>query len=114
MSCYAPLWFKEDYKKYPRAYTKNGKPLEIASAFSENVFQADNRAFAKWLEHIAITDKEDGTVIMIQIENETGMLKDARDHSATADKAFNADVPAELLDYLHKNRKRLHPVMASK
>lgn len=45
MSCYAPIWFKEDYKKYPRAYTKVGKPLEIASSFSENVFQADSRAF---------------------------------------------------------------------
>lgn len=45
MSCYAPFWFKENYKKYPRAYTQKGKPLEIASAFSENVFQADNRAF---------------------------------------------------------------------
>lgn len=33
MSCYAPLWFKRDYKKYPRAYTKAGKPLEIASVF---------------------------------------------------------------------------------
>lgn len=47
MSCYAPLWFKENYKKYPRAYTQKGKPLEIASAFSENVFQADNRAFSQ-------------------------------------------------------------------
>ena len=46
MSCYAPIWFKEDYKKYPRAYTKAGKPLEIASSFSENVFQADSRAFS--------------------------------------------------------------------
>ncbi len=36
------LWFKQDYKKYPRAYTAEGKPLEIASAFSENVFNADN------------------------------------------------------------------------
>ena len=45
MSCYAPTWFKQDYKKYPRAYTKNGKPLEIASAFSENVYQADSKAF---------------------------------------------------------------------
>lgn len=33
MSCYAPLWFKQNYKKYPRAHTKSGKPLEIASAF---------------------------------------------------------------------------------
>ena len=31
MSCYAPLWFKQDFKKYPRAYTKEGKPLEMCS-----------------------------------------------------------------------------------
>ena len=76
---YAPIWFKEDYKKYPRAYTKAGKPLEIASSFSENVFQADSRAFSQWMKHIASVDKEEGTVIMIQIENEIGMLEDARD-----------------------------------
>ena len=46
MSCYAPMWFKEDVKRFPRAITRQGKPLEIASAFSENVFQADNRAFS--------------------------------------------------------------------
>ena len=67
MSCYAPLWFKENYKKYPRSYTENGKPLEIASAFSEEVFKADNRAFSQWMKHIASIDKEVGTVIMIQI-----------------------------------------------
>ena len=65
MSCYAPLWFKKDYKKYPRAYTKAGKPLEIASSFSENVFQADSKAFSEWMKHIASIDKE-GTVIMVQ------------------------------------------------
>lgn len=75
MSCYAPLWFKENHKKYPRAYTQTGKPLEIASAFSENVYQADNRAFSAWLQHIAAIDKEEGTVIMVQIENEIGMLE---------------------------------------
>ena len=102
MSCYAPLWFKENYKKYPRAYTQKGKPLEIASAFSENVFQADNRAFSGWLKHVAAIEKEEGTVIMIQIENEIGMLEDARDYSKEANALFNAPVPAELMSYLQK------------
>ncbi len=113
MSCYAPLWFKTDCKRFPRAYTASGKPLEIASAFSEEVFQADNRAFTAWLKHIAETDK-DGTVIMIQIENEIGMLEDARDHSPVADRLFSAPVPGELTSYLQKNRKSLHPQMAEK
>jgi len=81
MSCYAPLWFKKDYEKYPCAYTKAGKPLEIASSFSENVLQAGNRAFSQLMKHIASIDKTKGTVIMIQIENEIGMLEDARDYS---------------------------------
>lgn len=114
MSCYAPLWFKENYKKYPRAYTQKGKPLEIASTFSENVFQADNRAFSGWLEHVATIDKEEGTVIMIQIENEIGMLEDARDYSKEANALFNASVPAELMSYLQKNKKTLHPRMLEK
>ena len=27
MSCYAPLWFKRDTKRFPRAMTRAGKPL---------------------------------------------------------------------------------------
>ncbi|WP_418697988.1 DUF5597 domain-containing protein [Bacteroides sp.] len=114
MSCYAPLWFKENYKKYPRAYTQSGKPLEIASAFSEAVFEADNRAFSKWMQHIATADKEEGTVIMIQIENEIGMLENARDYSREASKAFNAPVPAEFMNYLQANKNTLHPQMLEK
>ena len=114
MSCYAPHWFKENYKKYPRACTRNGKPLEIASAFSNEVHQADQRAFSQWVEHLAAIDKEEGTVIMIQIENEIGMLEDARDHSKEADKAFHALVPEELMAYLQKNRQSLHPQMLKK
>lgn len=114
MSCYAPLWFKEDYKKYPRAITKSGKPLEIASSFSGNVLQADNRAFGELMKHIAAIDSQEHTVIMVQIENEIGMLEDARDYSKEANTLFNAPVPTELMSYLNKNKKTLHPQMAEK
>lgn len=113
MSCYTPLWFKKEYKKYPRAYTKAGKPLEIACSFSENVFQADNRAFSRFMEYIASVDHKH-TVIMIQIENEIGMLEDARDYSKEANAAFNAPVPDVLIHYLNKNKKNLHPQMQKK
>jgi hypothetical protein len=114
MSCYAPLWFKEDYKKYPRVHTQAGKPLEIASSFSENVYRADSRALAQLMKRIAAIDKEEGTVIMVQIENEIGMLESARDYSADASERFNAPVPPALTDYLQKNRKILHPQMLQK
>ena len=114
MSCYAPLWFKQDYKKYPRAYTQAGKPLEIASSFSENVLWADNRAFGEFMKHLAAIDSEGKTVIMVQIENEIGMLEDARDYSKEANARFNAQVPEELMSYLNKNKKLLHPQMSKK
>lgn len=109
MSCYAPLWFKQDTKRFPRARTQQGKPLEIASPFSENVFQADNRAFEALVKHISETGSD--VVSMIQVENEIGMLEDARDHSRLADDVYKKGVPRELIGYLKKNLKTLHPWM---
>ena len=107
MSCYAPLWFKKDTKRFPRACTEEGKPLEIASAFSENVFQADNRAFEALIKHIVAVGND--VVSMIQVENEIGMLESARDHSKLADEIYKKGVPQELIDYLKKHQKELHP-----
>ncbi len=44
---------------------------------------------------------------MIQVENEIGMIPQARDYSAEAEKAFVQQVPAELLAYLQKNKESL-------
>ncbi|MCA6065937.1 DUF5597 domain-containing protein [Chryseobacterium sp. RG1] len=114
MSCYAPLWFKKDYKKYPRAYSKAGKPMEIASSFSENVLNADNKAFGELMKHIASVDQSQGTVVMIQVENEIGMLEGARDYSKEANAIFNAQVSANLIQFLTKNKKELHPSLSEK
>ncbi|MBQ7420206.1 MAG: DUF5597 domain-containing protein [Prevotella sp.] len=107
MSCYAPLWFKQDTKRFPRAYTAEGKPLEIASCFSEQVFQADNRAFGTLVQHL--TETASDVVTMLQVENEIGMLESARDHSKLADEIYKKGVPQELLTYLKKHQKELHP-----
>ncbi len=107
MSCYAPLWFKKDTKRFPRACTEEGKPMEIATPFSENVFQADNRAFGKLVQHIAATGQD--VVSMIQVENEIGMLESARDHSKLADEIYKKGVPQELITYLRKHQEELHP-----
>lgn len=91
MSCYAPLWFKRDTKRFPRAMTAEGKQLEIGSAFSDNVLNADKKAFTTLLKHIASVDGDEHTVVMVQVENEIGMLESARDHSPLAEKAFKSD-----------------------
>jgi len=104
MSCYAPLWFKQDTKRFPRAMTRSGKPLEIASCFSLNVLHADLKAFSALMRHLAEKDKEIGTVIMMQIENEIGMLEDARDHAPLAEEAFQSLIPKALLKPMGVNK----------
>lgn len=105
MSCYAPLWVKENTKRFPRALTENGKPLEIGSAFSDNLLQADKRAFCELMKHIKAVDEQENTVLMLQVENEIGMLESARDHSPIAEKAYKQQVPASLLKALKLNKK---------
>ena len=113
MSCYAPEWFKVDVGRFPRARTASGKPLEIASAFSPAVLESDCRAFGNLVRHIEKTDTA-STVVMIQVENEIGMLEDARDHSALAEAEYAKGVPSELTRHLAANRKTLHPQIAER
>lgn len=107
MSCYTPQWVKTNTRRFPRAMTTTGKPLEIVSAFSDEVLKADNRAFEALMKHIKEVDANSETVIMMQIENEIGMLEDARDHSQLAEEVYRKGVPEQLLTYLKKNK--LHP-----
>ncbi len=105
MSCYAPQWVKENTKRFPRACTENGKPLEIGSAFSDNLLQADKRAFCELMKHIKAVDEQENIVVMVQVENEIGMLESARDHSPLAEKAYKLPVPTPLLKALKLNKK---------
>jgi hypothetical protein len=95
MSCYAPAWFKQDTKRFPRAMTAEGKQMEIASCFSDNVLQADLKAFSALMRHIREKDPQREVVIMMQIENEIGMLESARDHSPLAEKVYKQERWAE-------------------
>lgn len=105
MSCYTPLWVKENTKRFPRALTENGKPMEIVSAFSNELLQADKRAFCELMKHIKAVDEQENTVVMMQVENEIGMLESARDHSLLAEKAYKQQVPASLLKALKLYKK---------
>ena len=95
MSCYAPGWFKQSPKRFPRAMTAEGKQMEIASCFSDDVLQADLKAFSALMRHIKERDPQRKVVIMMQIENEIGMLESARDHSPLAEKAYHQERWAE-------------------
>ena len=109
MSCYAPAWVKRDSRRFPRAAILDGTPQEILSPFSAANRDADARAFAALLKHLRETDGESHVVLMIQVENEIGMIPTARDHSAEAERAFAAAVPAELMRSLAAQKDRLAP-----
>jgi len=109
MSSHAPEWVKLNQKKYPRIKDDTNKSHEILTPFSENNLQADLNAFQKLMSHIKDFDKNDQTVIMVQVENEIGMLPTARDYHPLANEEFKKNVPEELLKYLQKNKDNLVP-----
>ncbi len=108
MSCYAPAWVKTNEKRYPRAQNSAGKGLEILSAFGKNNLDADKKAFTELMRHLKETDTSH-TVILMQVENEIGMLTEAREYTPEASKAFNCEVPKQLMDYLVANKDSLVP-----
>lgn len=107
MSSYAPGWVKRDETRFPRAARTDGSGLEILSALSASTLNADSTAFAALMKHLRAIDLADHTVIMVQVENEVGMIPEARDHSELANAAFLSPVPAALTHYLQKNRDSL-------
>jgi beta-galactosidase GanA len=109
MSSHAPAWVKLNQDQYPRVKDQTGRSQEILSSFSENVLEADKNAFEKLMQFIKDFDTKDRTVIMVQVENEIGMLPSARDHQTLANEAFKKPVPTELVRYLQQNRDSLVP-----
>lgn len=114
MSCYAPLWVKTNPKRFPRTLDAEGRSQEILSVFGRETLEADKKAFASLMRHVRETDSRERTVIMVQVENEIGMLPVAREHSKIADKMFGSVVPAELSGYLQSNKQKLVPELLQK
>lgn len=108
MSSYAPVWVKQDTHRFPRV-VENGAEVEILSPMGEATQDADARAFAATMGHIKDVDSRDHTVLMMQVENEVGVLGDTRDHSDAANHAFASAVPAELTRSLAVHRDALYP-----
>jgi hypothetical protein len=109
LSSYVPYWVKQDYKRFPRIQTKGGKTLELLSALGDATRDADARAFRALMRHIKEVDGQRHTVVMIQVENEVGALRDSRDRSAPANRTFAGAVPRELMSYLQQHKDTLIP-----
>jgi len=112
MSCYAPAWVKTDLKRFSRVEDDHGVPQEIMTPFEPRNLEIDKKAFVRLMQHLREVDGQH-TVITVQVENEIGMLPTARSYDPLANAAFNQQVPAQLLNYLQREKKNLKPEFAA-
>lgn len=116
MSMYAPAWVKQNPKRFPLAHFKDGQPIAALSTLGTESVKADAKAYRAMMQHLKEIDGEQHTVLMIQIENEMGTLdqmsmymrgnnRAMRDYSPLANKAFESEVPAALMQYLPEEQE---------
>ena len=97
---YSPAWVKRDTARFQRVLLKDGLAIHQLSAHSKENWEADKRAFCKLLQVIRDYDQDEQTVIAVQVENEAGILGGTRrDFSPLGQAAYEADVPAHLIQY---------------
>lgn len=95
-SAYVPAWMKKDSKTYFRAEMYGGEKLNTISPLCTAAIERDADAFSALMEHIRKTD-QNTTVIMVQVENEVGLLGTERDYCPQAEEKFRECVPAAIL-----------------
>ncbi|MGC2659745.1 MAG: DUF5597 domain-containing protein [Bryobacteraceae bacterium] len=98
---YMPEWMKRDPERYFHVVDKNGRPVDSPSPFAAASLEADERAFTAFMRHLKATDPQ-RTVLMVQVENESGTWGTLRDYSPAAQKLFEARVPAEIMKAMDK------------
>ena len=99
---YEPEWVKNDTRRFPREITPEGKTHFVASAHGRATMDADKRAFAALMAHLRSADPQH-TVIMMQVENETGSYGIPRDFSPEAQRLFARPIPAPLAHRLGRS-----------
>ena len=92
---YAPIWVKSNTRRFPRMITKDGKTHYVLTPLARSTLDADSRAFAALMHHLREIDPQH-TVIMVQVENETGSYNSPRDFSPQANRLFAQPIPPEL------------------
>ncbi|HEV2700520.1 MAG TPA: DUF5597 domain-containing protein [Steroidobacteraceae bacterium] len=108
-STYVPAWVKTNTQRFARVLTRDGRSTERLSPFSAEVRDADARAFTQLMRHLRESDAATHTVLMVQVENEVGVIPESRDHSAAAETAFAAAVPPALVHFMQLHRAQLEP-----
>lgn len=112
-SSYAPSWVKRDTTRFPLVTIRGGAHLQVLSPLGSETLKADSTAFSTLMTHLKSFDGARHTVLMVQVENEVGILGDTRDRSPLAEKTLKRPVPRELLSYLKLHRDSLRPGLAT-
>jgi len=99
---FLPDWITSNPARFPKALDGDGKVSNSLSPHGAATLEADRKAFAALMKHLREIDENDRTVILVQVENEPGIVGPARDHSPGANKLFNGRVPAEFVTALKK------------
>jgi Domain of unknown function (DUF5597) len=101
-SNYVPLWVKQDRTHFPTMIDASGNWTGVISPYFHSTLEADSKAFAALMDHLKQMDGDRHTVIMVQVENETGSFGTPRDYSAEANRLFDSAVPEKLVTALGK------------
>ena len=92
---YTPAWVKSDPKRFPRMRKADGSTHPTFTPHARSTLEADKRAFVALMQHLKANDP-DHRVIMVQVENETGVYGQNRDLSPAAQALFRQPIPAAL------------------
>jgi hypothetical protein len=99
---YVPEWVKTDTNRFPRVIRADGEPIDVLSASSRSNLEADKAAFTALVRHLKALDGDQHTVLLVQVENESGIIGSPRDFSPESNKEFAGQVPADMLAAAHK------------
>lgn len=97
---YVPHWMKTD-SEYYYMLEENGRKVESISPLCSAAVELDKNAYVQMLQHLKEID-EQRTVIMIQVENETGIWNSPRDFSEAANRAYKELIPDDMKELCQK------------
>jgi beta-galactosidase GanA len=97
---YMPEWMKLEPGRYFHVVDKNGHAADSPSPYATASLEADKLAFAALMRHLKAADPQ-RTVVMVQVENESGTWGSVRDYSHAAQKLFEGPVPPEVVSAMH-------------
>lgn len=99
---YTPPFIKLDEARAPHIVNAEGHKVDSLSPHSQFALDADRAAFTELMRDLKAADPQH-TVLMVQVENESGSYGAVRDFSPEANKLFAGQVPSVLLKAMQKS-----------